>query len=282
MENSSSFARPNLIFAVFLFVSVFVVSGFAQEATPSPTPADEPKPAEKLTPISKDPSKPATAEQVVESSIFIYAMPSGRVTLNQIRKTVSERGKLSMVGDDGNMVRSTYQRYSLRGETSSTDRTRVDIETASTKYSLISDDGKIVGVFDGRTFAPLDSISDAFRDRGVYSIETLLRYKEDGSKIENKGKEKHLGVEYYLIELTDKDGRVMTFYVSTRTFRVMMLDYVSGGTNYRRKFYNYNYAQGTLVPFETVLYTGDKIVEETEIGTVTYGQKVDEGMFIVN
>ena len=48
---------------------------------------------------------------------------------------------------------------------------------------------------------------------------------------------------------------------------------------YRRKYYDYNYAQGTLVPYRTVLWADGKIVEETEIGTVTYGQKIDEALF---
>ena len=59
----------------------------------------------------------------------------------------------------------------------------------------------------------------------------------------------------------------------------MMLDYDQDGVKYRRRFYDYNYAQGTLVPFRTVLWAGDKLVEETEVGTITFGQKIDETMF---
>ena len=36
------------------------------------------------------------------------------------------------------------------------------------------------------------------------------------------------------------------------------------GVKYRRKFYDYNYAQGTLVPYRTVLWANDKQIEETE------------------
>jgi hypothetical protein len=62
----------------------------------------------------------------------------------------------------------------------------------------------------------------------------------------------------------------------------MMLEYEEEGTKYRRKFYDYNIAQGTLVPYKSVLYAGDKIVEEIDIGTVTYGQKIDDGMYTAN
>jgi hypothetical protein len=59
----------------------------------------------------------------------------------------------------------------------------------------------------------------------------------------------------------------------------MMLEYEDAGVKYRRKFYNYNYAQGTLVPYRSVLWAGDTVVEETEINTITFGQKVDEDIF---
>jgi hypothetical protein len=59
----------------------------------------------------------------------------------------------------------------------------------------------------------------------------------------------------------------------------MMLEYEDGGVKYKRKFYNYNYAQGTLVPYRSVLWANDKVVEETQISTITFGQKVDEDLF---
>jgi hypothetical protein len=85
-----------------------------------------------------------------------------------------------------------------------------------------------------------------------------------------------------VIDVTDKQARKIRFYISAKRFRVIMLEYEDAGVKYRRKFYDYNTAQGTLVPFRTVLYAGDKMVEETDIGTVTYGQKVENGMFAAN
>ena len=92
-------------------------------------------------------------------------------------------------------------------------------------------------------------------------------------------REKIMGVDYYVIDLTDKKERKTRYYVSAKTFRIMMLTYEDGGVKYKRKFYNYNIAQGTLVPYRTILWAGEKQVEETNIGTVTYGQKVDEELF---
>ncbi len=88
-----------------------------------------------------------------------------------------------------------------------------------------------------------------------------------------------MGVDFYMIDVTDKLSRKTRFYVSTKSFRVMMLEYEDAGVKYRRKYYNYNYAQGTLVPYRSVLWAGDKVIEETEINTITFGQKVDEDLF---
>ena len=59
----------------------------------------------------------------------------------------------------------------------------------------------------------------------------------------------------------------------------MMLSYEDAGIKYRRKFYDYNVAQGTLVSYRSVLYANDKVVEEIDVGTVTYGQKIDDGLY---
>jgi hypothetical protein len=89
-----------------------------------------------------------------------------------------------------------------------------------------------------------------------------------------------MGVEYYVIDLTDKAERKTRFYLSAKSFRIMMLTYEEAGVSYRRRFYDYNYAQGTLVPFQTILWADDKVVEDSEVGTITFGQKVDEQLFV--
>ena len=88
-----------------------------------------------------------------------------------------------------------------------------------------------------------------------------------------------MNVDFYLLDVIDKQERRTRFYISAKTFRVMMLEYTEGETKYRRKFYNYNYAQGTLVPYRTILWANDKQVEETEIQTITFGQKIEEDIF---
>ncbi len=88
-----------------------------------------------------------------------------------------------------------------------------------------------------------------------------------------------MGVEFHLLDITDKQNRKTRFYVSAKSFRVMRLEYTEGDVKYMRKFYDYNYAQGTLVPYRTVLWANDKQIEEIQIGTISFGLKLEEGMF---
>jgi hypothetical protein len=87
-----------------------------------------------------------------------------------------------------------------------------------------------------------------------------------------------------LLELTDKENRSTRYYISAKTGRVLWLEYEAaeaGATpvKYRRTFHNYRVVQGTLVPYRTVLYAGDRQVEESQVLTVTYGVRMEDSLF---
>jgi len=48
---------------------------------------------------------------------------------------------------------------------------------------------------------------------------------------------------------------------------------------YSKRFYDYRVAQGTLVPYRTVLSEDGKPTMETRISTVTYGVKMEDSLF---
>jgi hypothetical protein len=269
-------SRFKLSTLVVLLLVAGAVSGFGQQ--PPAAQKDEKKPAANVSP--KDAVKNPTAEQVAESVIIIYGLGGGRAVLNQIRKTALERGKISVLNADGKTDQATYQRWTQRADTLRKEKIRLDQEYPSARYSLVFNEEKIFGILDDRVFPPSEDASRAFENQIVHGLESLLRYKENESKLElAPGKEKLLGVEYFVVDVTDKQSRKTRFYISAKTFRVMMLDYEQNSVKYRRKFYDYNYAQGTLFPFRTTLWAGDKMIEETEVGTITFGQKIDEAMF---
>lgn len=266
------------------FSLVLLLLGFAIAAGPvhgqDPTPTPSPSPAATPTP-QRGGTQELNAEQVAESTIIIYGLGGGRQTLDQIRRTTFERGKVRMRNAAGSMDSSNYQRWIIRGENSAKDKVRWEQELPATRYSLMHVDERIFGVFNDTVFTPQDEAARSFEQSMFRGIDALLRYKENESKIELVGREKQLGVEYFVLDVTDKKDRKTRFYISVRTFRVMQLEYEELGVKYKRKFYDYRFAQGTLVPYRTVLWADDREIEEATIGTITFGQKVDEGMFLV-
>lgn len=223
-----------------------------------------------------------TAEQVVESVIYIYSFTGGRDALNQIRKTTFERGKYTTFLSDGKVEKVNFERYIVRGENLEKEKVRFEQDLPSGRFGLIYDGEKYFGVFNDTSFPPREDIIKSFQNQIWRGLEGLLRYKENGSTIALEGKEKITGVEFYRIDVTDKQNRKTRYFVSAKSFRVMMLEYTENNTKYTRKFYDYNYAQGTLVPYRTVLWEADKQIEEIETATISFGVKIEDYIFKAN
>lgn len=258
-------------FTLFTLMFLSVSMAFAQEKT------DKEKTSEKSQ--SSETNKNFTADQIAESAIFIYGFPGGRETLNQIRKTTFERGKVTQVNAEGKTEKANFERYTLRAESLDKEKIRFEQELPSVKFGLIYNADKIFGVYNETVFAPREDVINSFQNQIWHGLEALLRFKENGATLTLDGKEKINGVEFYRLDVTDKQNRKTRFFVSAKSFRVMMLQYTESGVKYLRKFYDYNYAQGTLVAYRTVLWAGDKQVEETETATISFGLKIEENTF---
>jgi hypothetical protein len=268
---------------LFILISTSVSLAFAQNVTVSKENADkktekkdkkDDKPKQQLADVNN-----ATPEQVAESAIIIYGGLLGRQNLNQIRKTTLERGKIYITDAVGKTETANYERFVLRGESLNKEKIRLDQAFPDAKYSLVYTGEKVFGLFNDSVFTPREDASTGFQSQIWHGLEGLLRYKENESKVELAGREKIMGVDFFLVDVTDKQSRKTRFYVSSKSFRVMMLEYEEAGVKYKRKFYDYNYAQGTLVPYRSVLWANERQVEEVEIGTITFGQRIEETMF---
>lgn len=247
----------------------------AQEA-----PKSEKKDAEKQKTAAVP--KEISAQDVAESVIFIYGGILGRKNLAQIRKTSQEKGKITRYLDQGSPDVITYEKWMMRGDDSKKDKIRIDQSNAGYKFSLLYSNEKIFGIYNDSIFTPNEAATNSLKSEVFHGLEAVFRYKENSSTLALAGREKLMGVEYYLLDVTDSEGGKTRFYVSVRTFRVLMLEYDQDGAKYRRKFYDHNVAQGTLFPYRTTLFKDEKLIEENEILTVTYGQKLDETLFQQN
>lgn len=267
----------------FFLILLFAISApvlFAQDGAAKPTPTASPKKQKEERPSKADPFKNITPEQVAETVILVYGGVGGRETLKQIRRTSIERGKSTIVNNQGISELVNYERRILRGENLEKERVRIDQETPNARYSLIYNEAKVMGIYNESVFTPREDAIRLVQDQLWHGLEAVLRYKENGSTLALSEKHKSMGLEYNVLDVTDKAGRITRFFISARSFRVMWLEYKEGDVKYTRKFYDYRYAQGTLVPYRSVLLANQKQVEETSVSTITFGQKVDEEIFV--
>ena len=223
-----------------------------------------------------------TAEQLAEATIFVYG---SRNVLSQIRRNGVERGRVVRYGADGKTEEASYERRFVRGESIDKDKIRLDQKAQSLEYSLIYGDGRLWGIINGAAFTPRQDAAATFLSQQRHSIDTLLRYQENASTLTLIGREKQKGIELYVLDVVDKSKQSTRYYISAKTFHILWLEYQEpspvGGApiKFERKFYDYRYAQSTLVPYRTVLVENGKDSVETRILTVTFGIKIDDSVF---
>lgn len=271
--------RPFFAFLLASFIaagSAFIVTG---QSTTQEKPAVQPT---SPTQDKKSNDKSFTAEQIVESTIFIYG---SRPVLEQIRRNGVERGRLTRLTTDGRTEEATYERRFVRGENSDKDKIRLDQKLPTMEYSLIYGEGRLWGIINGAAFTPRQETAQTFLSQQRHNIDKLLRYKENGSTLTLIGKDKQKGLDLYVVDVTDKDKQVTRYYISSRSLHILWLEYddtSSSGTSpvkYTRRFYDYRYAQSTLIPYRTVLLEDGKQTQESRIMNVTFGVKIDDSLF---
>ena len=219
---------------------------------------------------------------LVELSLLLYSNGGGRQGMDRIRKTWVEFGNIEIIDSAGKTRKGKYEYRVLRGESLGKAKIRFDHRFPDADYALVFDGGKMFGIFRNSSFDPDNATKKDFTNRIWRGIPALFRYKESGAKLVFKGDDKVLGVDYGVVTMTDKEGRQTDYYISKKTLRVMMIKYEENGVKYKRKFYNYNYAQNTLFPYRTVLWANDKRVEEKRTQTVTFGQEFENEYFAAN
>ena len=274
--------------ALLLAVASLPPAAFAGQAAAQNNGAQKKEDAQKkeqpkkpvAAPVAKFDKDNPTAEQIAELVIFAFGSRAG---LTQIRRTGVERGRITRTGDDGRPEEISYERIFKRGETFDKDKIRLDQRMPSIEYSLIYNEGKVFGVLRGSAFTPKrQDVTTILSDR-IHGLDALLNYKENGATVKYAGKDSQKGLELCKLDLTDKDNNTTRYYVSVKTWRVLWLEYEEkdgdAPVKYKRSFHDYRTVQGTLVPYRTVLFAGDRQVEESQVLTVTYGVKTEDSVF---
>jgi len=271
-----------VVFALIIGVSLSA-TGDSTSARAQENNNTNQNPAPQATPKTDKKAGNPTAEQIAETSILVYG---SRPLLTQIRRNGVERGRVCKPTCElpGKTEEATYERRFVRGEKSETDKVRVDQKMPTLEYSLIYGGGRLWGVINGTAFTPREDAANTFLSQHRHSLDTLLRYKENGSSLSMIGKDKQKGLDLYILDLIGADKQRTRYFISAKTFHVVWLEYeenAPGGqpVKFRRSFHDYRYAQGTLVPYKTVLLQDGSQTQETKILTVTFGIKLDDALF---
>lgn len=275
-----------LLIAPFLLLLVLNTLGSASVSAQQPaaaaSPQSTPTPPNARAPRVDKNFSNVNAEQVAEITILAYG---SRPVLAQIRRNGIERGRLTRFNTDGKTEESSYERRFVRGENAEKDKVRLDQKTPSIEYSLIFGEGRLWGIINGLTFVPRADAASTFRSQHRHSIDSLLRYKENGATLNLVGREKQKGLDLFVLDLIDKDKQSTRYYISAKTFQILWLVYqesadgVAPPVKYTRKFLDYRLVQSTRVPYRTVLLEEGRQTQEMRILTITFGVKLDDDIF---
>ncbi len=235
-------------------------------------------------------------EGVVELALIAYG---GRKQLGIARAATQEAGTIRLATDQGDLSGS-YLLRSMRKEKSWQDLLRVDLELSAPenaqgqsappiKYVIGFNGASVWSAQNGQYVNPRSGADVAFRAQLTHEYMALLRYKEDGSKIEYVGPETVVGVDTNVIDLTTPDGEKTRYWLSTRTYRVLHCEYelklVEGQppTKYRIDYYYTPFSgavvQNTLLPVRREMKQDGKFVQEIKLLNINYSAKLDPEVF---
>lgn len=241
------------------------------------------------------------AEANAELAIVAYG---GRPQLNTARAAIHEEGTIRLATDQGDLI-GGYKLRSIRKEKSWLDLLRVDLELTPTaaadgaasipaiKYVVGFNGATVWSAQNNQYVNPRPEAEVAFRAQLTRDYTALLRYREDGSKVDYVGPETVVGVDTTALDLTNANGEKTRYWISTGstkkpgTFRILHVEYelkLSEGkppTKYHIAYYYtpLRVVQNTLVPARRVMTQDGKFVQEILITTINYSAKLDPEIF---
>jgi len=236
------------------------------------------------------------AEAVIELALIAYG---GRKQLDIARAAIQEAGTIRLATEQGDLT-GNYLLRSIKKEKSSQDLLRVDLELSAAenaqgqtappiKYVIGFNGASVWSAQNGQYVNPRAGADVAFRAQLTHEYMALLRYKEDGSKLEYGGLETVVGVDTFLIDLTTAGGEKTRYWLSTKTYRVLHCEYevklVEGQppTKYRIDYYYTPFSaavvQNTLLPVRREMKQDGKFVQEIKLTGINYSAKLDPEIF---
>jgi hypothetical protein len=244
---------------------------------------------------AKDKPKLTQAEALAELTLLAYG---GRAQMQLVRTGIQEQGTIRLASDQGDIT-GTYNMRSIRKEKSWLDLLRQDLEltppeavqrqgaAGTIKYVIGYNGASVWSAQNNQYVNPRPEAERAFRAQLTHDYTTLLRYKEDGSKLEYVGPETVVGVDTNVLDMTTETGEKTRYWISTKTFRILHLEYeltLAEGQPPVKYRVSYVYTplkvvQNTLVPTRRVMTQDGKFSQEITLATAIYSAKLDPEIF---
>ena len=254
--------RTILSFAVCLLFVLAIVS-YGQKAPKTPD------------------QKAITAETVAETVIYVYG---GRQSFDTVRVNGIERANVTLPTTGGDRTGQLITRF-IRKDKSWLDFKRIDLSLQdSDSVSLGFNGVKLWASLNGLPIEPRPEAAKTFQASLIHSYTALLRYREDGSKVELKGQQTIKGLECHVLLMTHEDGSTTTFYISTKSFKILHLDYevkLTGDTptKFRVSYFEYKSIQSNVVPMRTEVYENGQLSQRIVTTGVTFNIALDDDVF---
>lgn len=240
--------------------------------------------------------KLSPAEAAIELALIAYG---GRKQIGIARAAIQEAGTIRLATEQGDLS-GNYLLRSIKKEKSPQDLLRVDLELAPAenaqdqsatpiKYVIGFNGASVWSAQNGQYVSPRAGADIAFRAQLTHEYMALLRYREDGSKLDYVGPETVVGVDSFVIDMTTAEGEKTRYWLSSRTYRVLHCEYdlklVEGQppTKYRIDYYYTPFSaavvQNTLVPVRREMKQDGKFVQEIKLTNIVYSAKLDPEIF---
>jgi hypothetical protein len=233
-------------------------------------------------------------EALVELVIYYYG---SRPQLDKVREAIQEEGNIRLATDQGDIT-GTYTVRAMRREKSWLNLMRTDLDLTppeasrpqagqSIKYTIAYNGASVWSAQNNQYVSPRPEAIAAYRAQLTHDYTTLLRYKEDGSKIELKDPETVVGVQTNVVDLTTAEGEKTRYWISKSTLRVLHAEYelkLTEGQPMVKYRVSYFYTpvkivQNTLVPSRRVMMQDGKFAQEMTLTSANYSAKLNPEIF---
>ncbi len=220
-------------------------------------------------------------EEIAERAILAYGSRAG---LYAVQRNGTLRALVKFISPEGAREGKTITKF-IRKEKMKDDLRIVELELPGTKYILGFDGKDTWNIHDGEIQKPSEDVAKGFHKAHLHSYEALLRYKENEAKLEYVANTKLGNLQMDVIDLILPDGVRTRYEVSRNSGRILYLNYEekadgqAEASKYRLYFKDFHIIQNTLVPYITMVYQDDKLIEERKVVEAVFNVQLKDEFF---